>query len=74
MVGAYIFAENLINLANASAFTPAVISRVHRPLPYIDRSSSLDEDVLCGADMGSQDSTEGLNHINGGCGGEAVML
>ncbi|MPC23295.1 FERM domain-containing protein 5 [Portunus trituberculatus] len=47
----------------------AVISRVHRPLPYIDRSSSLDEDVLCGADMGSQDSTEGLNHINGGCGG-----
>ncbi|XP_050719671.1 FERM domain-containing protein 5-like isoform X2 [Eriocheir sinensis] len=47
----------------------AVISRVHRPLPYIDRSSSLDEDVLCGADTGSQDSTEGLNHINGGCGG-----
>lgn len=48
----------------------AVISRVHRPLPYIDRSSSLDEDVLCAADTGSQDSTEGLNHINGGCGGE----
>ncbi|XP_071523931.1 FERM domain-containing protein 5 isoform X4 [Panulirus ornatus] len=47
----------------------AVMSRVHRPLPYIDRSSSLDEDVLCGADTGSQDSTEGLNHINGGCGG-----
>ncbi|XP_042890896.1 FERM domain-containing protein 5-like isoform X3 [Penaeus japonicus] len=46
----------------------AVMSRVHRPLPYIDRSSSLDEDVLCGADTGSQDSTEGLNHINGGCG------
>ncbi|XP_066953853.1 FERM domain-containing protein 5 isoform X4 [Macrobrachium rosenbergii] len=47
----------------------AVMSRVHRPLPYIDRSSSLDEDVLCGADTGSQDSTEGLNHVNGGCGG-----
>ncbi|KAK3865152.1 hypothetical protein Pcinc_015837 [Petrolisthes cinctipes] len=47
----------------------AVISRVHRPLPYIDRSSSLDEDVLCAADTGSQDSTDGLNHINGGCGG-----
>ncbi|XP_069974544.1 FERM domain-containing protein 5 isoform X4 [Penaeus vannamei] len=46
----------------------AVMSRVHRPLPYIDRSSSLDEDVLCGADTGSQDSTEGINHINGGCG------
>ncbi|KAK7086623.1 FERM domain-containing protein 5 [Halocaridina rubra] len=45
----------------------AVMSRVHRPLPYIDRSSSLDEDVLCGADTGSQDLTEGLNHINGGC-------
>ncbi|XP_071523933.1 FERM domain-containing protein 5 isoform X6 [Panulirus ornatus] len=52
----------------------AVMSRVHRPLPYIDRSSSLDEDVLCGADTGSQDSTEGLNHINGGCGGEETML
>ncbi|CAL4068382.1 unnamed protein product [Meganyctiphanes norvegica] len=28
----------------------AVVSGVHRPLPYIDRSTSLDEEVLCGAD------------------------
>ena len=26
------------------------MSRVHRPLPYIDRSASLDEEVLCGTD------------------------
>lgn len=31
-------------------FFPDVMGRVHRPLPYIDRSTSLDEDVLCDAE------------------------
>ncbi|KAL7648172.1 UNVERIFIED_CONTAM: hypothetical protein RMT77_000075 [Armadillidium vulgare] len=31
----------------------SVMSRVHRPLPYIDRSTSLDEEVLCDAESPS---------------------
>ena len=47
------------------------MSRVHRPLPYIDRSSSLDEEVLCGADTPIESpSADALNQLNGTCVGE----